>query len=139
MSDLYRKALITHHLDNHNPVGLLMTSNEQTCEEIKVLSTQYNYEFIVYFFDGVYFIFLFQELRFLHNGNSNAFCGHKGGVGILHSTLSSVIARKEDVSIKFKCLKVGDPMCKSLQIFTKVLVEMYLRYSFVFLYSEFNV
>lgn len=61
---MYRQALTNHHLDNHNPAGLLMTSNEQTCEEIKALSTQYNFDFIVCFFEGVHFIFYFKSFDF---------------------------------------------------------------------------
>ena len=53
-----------NHLKNHKPVGVILTSDQRTLEEIKRMSSAYKFDYTVCFYDGVYFIFYFNCAEF---------------------------------------------------------------------------
>ena len=59
MSNLYKQSLINNHLNNHNPIGVILVSDQRKLQQIKRQSSDYGFDYIVCFYDGVYFIFYF--------------------------------------------------------------------------------
>lgn len=61
---MYRQALVNNHINNHKPVGVILTSNHHDLEQIKHWSSVYRFDYVVCFYDGVYFIFYFNGSEF---------------------------------------------------------------------------